>query len=605
MDSKQGSSAKITKLWKKVDAESERGSVNRSSVAWNSSLRTRSFQITVLRLAEPRSDGDSVHRPGKLSGARMLLSIATLTAACGCGLAQTQKIATHYPLDSPEIPREVRAEAHTELWQNVERGPVGGLRLFAREKSGAVWLGGDQGAARFDAKAYFRWERWQYFYGRRWLLDDQIRNIHLDESGPGLKVWIRTRTGVSLIEWRSMTLAEKAKHFDERIEQRHVRHGLVASSHFRVAGDVSSNQTVSSDNDGLWTAIYLGAQAYRYAVTHDPDARAKAQRALKALMRLEQITGLPGLPARSFISTNEPRPASGQWHPTSDGKWIWKGDTSSDELVGHYFGYAAYFDLVADQAEKGGIRQVVARITDYLIAHDYDLIDVTGKPTRWGEWSERFFQTEEGQYEAPLRSLELLSFLKTAHHITGEKKHAHAYQDRIRRGYAERVPVYRRWPGGGEINFSDDELAYLSYQPLLKYEKDSRLQKIYLDSLRFTWSQLRSDMNPLWNYLSVAGGAGRMTRAIREESQSALERIPLDMIEWGVRNSHRIDVQFQKEKDRHDHLQLTEVLAPDERPVEKWNSNPYRPDGGGGNAEDDGAYFLLPYWMGRYHGWVK
>jgi len=540
-----------------------------------------------------------------MRAARIFLWIANLMAARDCGLAQTQKIATHFPSDAPEVPAEVRAEARGQSWQQVERGPVEGLKVFAREKSGAVWLGGDLGAARFDARAKFRWDRWQYFYGRRWLLDDKVCNIHVDENGPGRKVWIHTGKGVSLIEWRPMTLADKAKYFDERIEQRHVRHGLVASSHLRVAGEVSSNQKVSSDNDGLWTAIYLAAQAYRYAVTHHPDARAKAQRALKALMRLEEITGVPGLPARSFISTNAFLPTDGQWHPTSDGQWFWKGDTSSDELVGHYYAYAACFDLLADEAEKGAIHKVVSRITDYLIGHDYNLIDVAGKPTRWGEWSERFFRTEEGQYEAPLRSLQLLSFLKTAHHITSEKRYAEAYQDRIGRGYAARVPVYRRWPGGGEINFSDDELAYLSYQPLLKYETDSRLRKIYLDGLRFTWSQVRSDMNPLWNYISVAGGGGRMTRAIREESQRALERIPLDMIEWVVRNSHRIDVPFQKEKDRHGDLQLTEVLAPDERPVEKWNSNPYRPDGGGGNSEDDGAYFLLPYWMGRYHGWVK
>jgi hypothetical protein len=536
----------------------------------------------------------------------IFLCIAGMTAGCAGGLAQTQKIAAQFPPDAPGVPAEVRAEARGQSWQNAERGPVEGLKIFAREKSGAVWLGCDQGAARFDARAQFRWDRWQYFHGRRWLTDDSVRNIYLDETGPGRKVWVRTSKGVSLIEWRPMTLADKAQYFDARIEQRHIRHGLVASSHLRVAGDVSSNQTVSSDNDGLWTAIYLGAQAYRYAVTRDPDARAKAQRALKALMRLEEITGVPGLPARSFISTNEARPRDGQWHPTPDGQWIWKGDTSSDELVGHYFAYAAYFDLVADESEKDAIRNVVSRITDHLIGHDYDLIDVTGKPTRWGEWSERFFRTEEGKYEAALRSLELLSFLKTAHHITGAKRHADAYQDRIQRGYAGHVPHYRRWPGGGEINFSDDELAYLSDQPLLKYEKDPRLRKVYLDGLRFTWSQVRSDMNPLWNYISVASGAGRMARAIREESQRTLERIPMDMIEWTVRNSHRIDVQFQKADDRHGSRQLTEALAPDERPVEKWNSNPYRPDGGaGGNGEDDGAYFLLPYWMGRYQGWVK
>ncbi|PYL00909.1 MAG: hypothetical protein DME19_03485 [Verrucomicrobia bacterium] len=541
-----------------------------------------------------------------MSPVRLLFwTIGLMLPACP-GIAQTQKFSSHFPIEAPEVPAEVRAEARGTPWQNAERGPVNGLKAFALEKSGAVWLGSDEGAARFDPHAAFRWDRWQYFYGRRWLLDDHARNIRVEESGERRKVWIRTQRGVSLIEWRPMTLEDKAEYFDERIEQRHVRNGLVAGSHLRVAGDLSSNEKVSNDNDGLWTAIYLGAQAYRYAVTHEPEARARAQRALRALLRLEEITGVPGLPARSFVSAEEPLPGSGVWHPTPDGRWYWKGDTSSDELVGHYFAYAACFDLVAGDQEKEAIRKVVARITDYLIKNDYDLIDVTGKPTRWGEYSERFFQTEEGRYEAPLRSLELLSFLKTACHITGDQKYAASYRDRIQRDYAGHVRYYRRWPGGGEVNFSDDELAYLSYQPLLKYEKNPGLRKIYLGSLRFTWSQVRPDMNPLWNYISIASGGGRMTRAVREESQRALERIPMDMIEWAVRNSHRIDVRFQKQKDRHGHGQLSEVLAPDERVVEKWNSNPHIPDGGGaGHGEDDGAYFLLPYWMGRYHGWVK
>ena len=528
-----------------------------------------------------------------------------LLSACP-SFAQPQKFASHFAPNNAAVPAEVRAETRGAPWQNRERGPAEGLRVFARERSGAVWLGSEQGAARFDARAKFRWDRWQYFFGRRWLLDNHVRNIQVEERGGSRKIWIRTETGVSLIEWRPMTLEGKAAYFDERIEKRHVRYGLVASSHLAAAGDLSTNKKLSSDNDGLWTAIYLGAQAYRYAVTRDSEARTRAQCALRALMQLERITGVPGLMARSFVSSTEPVPADGVWHPTSDGRWYWKGDTSSDELVGHYFGYAAYFDLVADDLEKAAIEKVVARVTDYLIANDYDLIDVTGAPTRWGEWSERYFRTEEGKYEAPLRSLELLSFLKTAHHITGAKKYSDAYQDRIRRGYADHVPFYRRWAGGGEINFSDDELAYLSYQPLLKYETNSRLRKIYRNGLRFTWSQVRADMNPLWNYISLAGDGGRMTGRIREESRRTLERIPMDMIEWGVRNSQRIDVRFEKESDRHGRPQLTEVLAPDERPVGKWNSNPHIPDAGdGSHSEDDGAYFLLPYWMGRYQGWVK
>ena len=517
-----------------------------------------------------------------------------------------QKFSRQFPLNATNVPAAVLADARPSAWNAPEKGPVSGLQKYSQEPEGVVWLGSEQGAARFDPRAGHRWDRWQYFAGRRYLGDDTVRQIWVDTNAPHLQVWIRTSNSVSLVEWRPTTLEEKAEHFERRIEARHVRYGLVADSNLRVAGDVSTNLPRDNDNDGLWTAIYLGAQSFRFAATKSPEARMKARRSLDAMLRLEEITGVPGFYARSFLSREEPPPQGGEWHPTADGRWLWKGDTSSDESVGHYFAYSVYFDLVADRAEKELIRKVVARMTDYLMAHDYDLLDLDGKPTRWGQWSERYFQTEEGKYEAALRTLELLSFLKTTAHITGDKKYGEAYADRIRRGYANHTRVYRRWAGGGEINFSDDELAYLSWYPLLQHERDSKLRTIYLDGLRFTWGKIRPDRNPLWNFISVAGAAGTLTPEVLDDSRRALERIPMDMVEWTVRNSHRIDVDFQPAIDRFNHRQLTEVLAPDERPVQKWNSNPYLPDGGsGGHAEDDGAYFLLPYWMGRYYGWLK
>jgi hypothetical protein len=533
--------------------------------------------------------------------------IATTASLAGMGgSAPSQKFATRYPLDSPKVPAAVREEARPTAWTGIETGPIKGLAVYARESQGAVWMGCHEGAARFDPKAGFRWDRWQYFGGPRWLPDNSVQNIWVDESSGHLQAWVRTRTGVALLEWRPLSLEEKARYFEERIEARHVRHGLVADSHLAVAGNHSSNVKSDSDNDGLWTAIYLGAEAFRYAATHEPEARQRAQRAFRALLRLEQITGVPGFYARSFKSMDEPRPQGGEWHPTPDGQWLWKGDTSSDESVGHYFAYSAYFDHVAEEQEKAVIRGVVRRMTDYLIRNDYELIDLDGKPTRWGRWSEKYYQTEEGRYESALRSLELLSFLKTTSHTTGDAKYDQAYLDRIQRGYAEKMRFYRRWPDGGEINFSDDELAYLSYYPLLIYEKDAALRAIYLDGLRFTWGQVRPDLNPLWDYMSVACGAARMSEEVQQESRRTLERIPMDLIDWPVRNSHRLDVKFRSELDRFGRRQLAEVLAPDERRVSKWNGNPYIPDGGGnGQGEDDGAFFLLPYWMGRYYGWVK
>jgi hypothetical protein len=78
--------------------------------------------------------------------------------------------------------------------------------------------------------------------------------------------------------------------------------------------------------------------------------------------------------------------------------------------------------------------------------------------------------------------------------------------------------------------------------------------------------------------------------------------MPMDLITWTVTNSHRLDVPKDSSGDRFNRAQSLVVLPYDELPVMKWNGNPYRLDGGdGGRHEDDGAFFLLPYWMGRYH----
>ncbi len=64
---------------------------------------------------------------------------------------------------------------------------------------------------------------------------------------------------------------------------------------------------------------------------------------------------------------------------------IWKGDTSSDEMVGHFFLYGIATDLLPDGPLKKRIADTAARIIDHIIGHGYYLIDVTGKPTTWGK----------------------------------------------------------------------------------------------------------------------------------------------------------------------------------------------------------------------------
>jgi hypothetical protein len=84
-----------------------------------------------------------------------------------------------------------------------------------------------------------------------------------------------------------------------------------------------------------------------------------------------------------------------------------------------------------------------------------------------------------------------------------------------------------------------------------------------------------------------------------------LYRMPMDTIDWAVKNSHRPDIAWAPQIDRFGQREALTLLPPDERRVIKWNSNPFIIDGGdGGHTEDDGAAFLLPYWMGRFHGFL-
>ena len=478
--------------------------------------------------------------------------------------------------------------------------PWNEVTAIAGESPSTCWIGTTRGAIRCAQKRGAT--EIEYFAGTRWLPDDKVNAIGVEQTAPGPVVWIETPRGFGRISYEPMTLGEKARRFEARVQARHLRHGFTSASHLAVPGDLSSNRTVSSDNDGLWTAMYLAAECFRLRVSGEPEARDRARAGILALMRLESITGIPGFPARSFIEAGkEEQPADGEWHPTADGRWKWKGDTSSDEIVGHYFAYLVYFDLVADESEKRQIRAVVDRITSHILDHGYRLIDVDGKPTRWGWWAPDDIWADPD--ETGLRALHLLSHLAVAWHITGNDRYKAAYDELASKHRYALLARNQKINVPGHINHSDDELAFLSYYPLLLCEKNPDLRKIYVEGLERSWQVERPEYNPLWNFIYAAGSGSEQFDL--EESVATLRQIPMDLISWRVVNSHRLDVAFDPLADRFARKQLLTVLPADERPMMKWNGNPYQADGGdGGRSEDDGAFFLLPYWMGRFHMFI-
>ncbi len=442
-----------------------------------------------------------------------------------------------------------------------------------------------------------------YWAGKRWLPDDNVTGIGIEPPFKATVIWVETPKGFSRLDFNDVSLEKKSAAFVERIRARHVRHGLTADSQLKISGDLSSNQMVSSDNDGLWTAMYVAAECFRFKVTGDAKAREYARQGMQALLRLESITGIAGFPARSFIKKGEDiQPSDGEWHNTPDGAWRWKGDTSSDEIVGHYFVYPLYYDLVADEAEKKTLAAALDRITNHILDHDYQLIDLDGKATRWGWWGPNAIWDDPD--ELGLRALHLLAHLRSAMHVTQSETYRAKYQ----RHYDELISKHRyhllarnqKINIPGKVNHSDDELAFLSYYPLLQYETDAALRQVYQESLERAWLIERPERNPLWNFIYAVGTDSK--EFDRDASLRTLQEIPMDQIEWAVKNSVRNDVPRDDYADRHKRAQALTVLPYSELPMHKWNGNPYQLDGGnGGRSEDDGAYFLLPYWLGRYH----
>jgi hypothetical protein len=496
-----------------------------------------------------------------------------------------QKFRTFYSLTDAAVPSGLRS--------NAIPLPVGGITAIVRATDGAVWLGTTQGLMRVDFAAPER-DRRQYFAGQRYLPDDVVEQLLPDEHSG---VWVRCRTGVSHIELRPMTLAQKAEFFEKRIRARHDRYGLVADSSLRVAGDPASNQLHDNDNDGLWTAMYAAAECFRYAVTKSPEALANARKSIEAVLFLEEVAGRRGFPARSYVRKGDPMPRGGEWHWTTDSQYYWKGDTSSDEIVGHFFVFSIAYDLLPDADLKRRIAETAKRIMDHIVDHGYNLIDLDGKPTLWGWWGpDRLKQQPE---ERPLNSLQLLSFLKTTAHITGDVRYESGYKKVATElqytNWITRLHEFRT-----ELNYSDEELAMLPFYCVFQYEKEPAMMKAYRTAVDEWWKNIRREANPLWTFIYLTGQPDAQVDLAA--AAWTLYRMPMDTIEWTVKNSQRQDMVWASGVDRFRRREALTLWPPDERPVMKWNGNPFVVDGGaGGHGEDDGAAFLLPYWMGRYH----
>lgn len=519
------------------------------------------------------------------------------------------------------------------------KAPDCSINALAADAYGAIWCGTDEGLYIFDGRSewlspkavhdlpecrvvtvtlgkdgsryigtdiglYVERGTESSFYGAyRWLPDPGVTAVALSHDCK--TVYVGTHRGISEISFKEMSLENKALYYESLVPKYFTREGYILGCDAR-GNELLKGTTHITDNDGLWTAGYIAAESYRYAVTGSDEARDRARLSMKALLKLMRVTGIAGFTARAYRRPGEDKYGDGdpEWHEGKDEKGAleWKGETSSDEMVGHYYASYVYCELVAQEDERKTIATAIAAITDHILRNDYTLCDADGEPTTWAHWSPFELNNDDKWiWEKGINSLELLSFLIITWHLTGEEKYRKEYISLIKKNhYALNAVMYKIHDN--HACHIDDKLGFYSILPLMQIEKDPQLLKYYQLGLKWHFTTQKTERCSTWNFIF---GALSGESCYLGEAVDTLWEYPLDLIQYPTVNSKRPDVELDgSAAEFGGRTQAAVPLKASERPIGKLSYSAFEVDSDKHDSAEAPTTWLHPYWLGRYYGLI-
>ena len=448
----------------------------------------------------------------------------------------------------------------------------------------------------------------------------------------GCALQLRALAGTVAVT-ESSPLRAKAAYFQRDLLDKHWLDGLYVSIVPAAPPGTRLPHTVNEPGNvihsGVWTGRYLAGVGAQYAVTRDPWVRRHGGEILRALRILQEVTGKPGLLARGYVKGNGPVEGwerngqdSPEWHQ-GQGKYAdyrWHGDVSVDNFNAVLYGYAWYYDLAADAAQRRMIAEDVDRLMTHLLDHHCRIVDVDGEVTMWGhvgidpdpafdDYYRKLSATRFGRemaggesWQPALRfSLMLLPDLLIAHHITGQARYLDFYQRVV--GRFKDNPDRPRDSGPftlerlARVNHSSEGQAYEALEHLIRYEKNSELLKIYRSWVEELWEMNWMEGNALFTWMTRAllpeyrapkrpGLASTAAVEIPHGDEAVslaletLRRYPVDRVMHPVMNSLRSDIQ-RNPFSRGEPLSARPIPI-NQRPLDNeyaWKGNPYQLDG--------------------------
>jgi hypothetical protein len=158
----------------------------------------------------------------------------------------------------------------------------------------------------------------------------------------------------------------------------------------------------------------------------------------------------------------------------------------------------------------------------------------------------------------------------------------------------------------GVTNPNNDNMAFLCYYGLMMLLPPGKVREEIQQSMRYVWSFIKAEGNAFWNFVYFAH-VEKEDSAYRDAIKN-LELYPPHTKGYSVDNRSAPGIEHAFWKGRKDNLHAKYALPLNLRGLSSfiWKSSPYAiyaPEEEG--TEYTGTDYLLAYWMGRFHGFIR
>ncbi|MBW2523725.1 MAG: hypothetical protein JRI23_06095 [Deltaproteobacteria bacterium] len=423
----------------------------------------------------------------------------------------------------------------------------------------------------------------------------------------------------------------------------------------------------SGENDGLWSALYLAAEAYRYAVTGEAEALEMIELLLEGQRRRMAITGVPGLYTRQNIPPDieglscpteleryvpDVEKDDNQWVRVGPGGcvqvvdpdtmefvatdhcgleefagWCWLDNVSQDEYSGHMLAHAAIAKLVDDANIQAKNNELLRQIGQHLMDHELELTDWDGRRTEHGKlWP--------GDTLSGFAATISLAYMQTVAFATGDAE-VRDWIDRCMLGPPADEPacIYKFGAAtlpydellepaslylGCMANWNGFAMHMMSLHTLLLHEQNPRIRSAAQHALQYDMFEpdgverpLVEQHNALYNFIFAADkalGPGSDGHAYDEVEDGIcmLKQFPASEHQRAMSCTAPGCVEVCSDR-------LDKPLTDYPRPVAErclrtflWWGSPYTLN----ECTEDLRHikppsdYLLAYWMGRYYGFI-